>query len=144
MQHNLKLACSCPPVSEVYKNFNIFSLSVDFSNTQRAPFTCHYYRRTDCEEKGLCNLTNKTCTIRESCYAVWKNDSGSVSLEQKGCFYVEQNECQRPTCKFGKKLIKDPSVYMCCCKADFCNDELGVAPEGKEDNKTQTLEETSK
>ena len=122
----------------------MFSLSVDFSNTQSASLTCHYYDHKDCQEKGLCHQTNETCTTGEICYAAWQNFSGNVSLWLKGCLFDGENKCQRPTCKFGTILNDDRSMYMCCCNADFCNDELGVVPKGKDDGNTQMPEETSK
>ena len=142
MQHNLRLACSCPPVSEVYKNNNILSLSADFSNNQSAPLTCHHYDK-DCQEKGSCHQTNVTCNKGQICYAVWKGYSGNMSLQLRGCVDEGQEECQTPTCNLRKEVNQDHYVYyMCCCNADFCN--LGLAPKGKEDNNTQTSNKTSK
>ena len=109
------------------------------------PLTCHYYDLKKCEDKGIiCHETNKTCEIGQNCVAFWRNYSGNVSVAFKDCFYEGQNECQRPTCKFGTKTSDRSIYYMCCCNTDFCNDEIGLAPKGGGNTWTPFREKTGK
>ena len=93
---------------------------------------CVYYDPIKCQTKGEnCNMTEQTCVApvdgkRAHCYALWRNVSGKVEVEKRGCWLDDKACYNQETC-----VEEDisPKMFFCCCEGDFCNKNLHYKPQ---------------
>lgn len=95
----------CPDASDEH-NCSVLNRTIE----------CKVYDSTKCNGTK-CEATTTKC---ESCFALWRSESGVKRLIKQGCW----SQCKsRDKCiakKSSKKYMKNLS--SCCCTADNCND----------------------
>ena len=93
---------------------------------------CVYYDPIKCQTKGEnCNMTEQTCVApvdgkRAHCYALWRNVSGTVEVEKRGCWLDDKACYNQETCV---EEDLSPKMFFCCCEGDFCNKKLHYKPQ---------------
>ncbi|KAG5682935.1 hypothetical protein PVAND_012253 [Polypedilum vanderplanki] len=98
--------------------------------------TCKYFKRKDCQEKGLCKEENKKCPApndkRQGCFVLWKHDNitNENYVEMKDCFIFHEN-CEQNEC-YDTDYNKTNENYFCCCRHDMCNEKFEYKPVFKE------------
>lgn len=93
---------------------------------------CVYYDPIKCQSEGKnCNMTEETCDVpadgkHAHCYALWRNVSGKVEVEKRGCWLDDKACYNQQTCVEGDV---SPKMFFCCCEGNFCNENFHYKPE---------------
>nr|XP_032802298.1 activin receptor type-2B-like isoform X2 [Petromyzon marinus] len=89
---------------------------------------CVYYNGSlgwDGEAAVASELCDGERDKRQHCYATWRNSSGTVRLERRGCWLDDFNCYDRTECV---ETTENPMVFFCCCNGDFCNGNFKYQP----------------
>lgn len=84
---------------------------------------CMFYNVTVCVNG--CPRDKDPCKPdHNQCYSVWKNESGKISVQYRGCLgSQENNQCSEPNRCVAVKKRTDPDLFFCCCQSSLCNKE---------------------